>query len=53
MSKFLRVKCDQGHESIVFGDSKSSVKCKSCGQEIVRPSGGHALLACSIQEILS
>ncbi|MCX6767826.1 MAG: 30S ribosomal protein S27e [Candidatus Micrarchaeota archaeon] len=53
MSKFLRVKCDCGEESVVFGDSKTSVNCAKCGTQIIKSSGGRALVNCRILEVLS
>ncbi len=51
MSKFLKVQCDCGSESIVFGDSKSVVKCFNCGNAILSPRGGRAEVKAKIIEI--
>jgi ribosomal protein S27E len=53
MSKFLRVRCDCGEETTVFGDSKTSVNCKKCGNQIIKAAGGRALINCRILEVLS
>lgn len=52
MSKFLRVKCECGSESIVFGDSKTDVNCESCGNPIVVSKGGRADVKCKVLEVL-
>ena len=52
MSKFLKVQCDCGSESVVFGDSKSKVTCFNCKKELLSPRGGKAQVNCKILEIL-
>lgn len=52
MSKFLRVQCDCGSDSVVFGDAKSKVTCFNCKKELLTPTGGRASLNCKILEIL-
>ena len=52
MSKFLRVRCDCGEECTVFGDSKTNVNCKKCGTQIIKSTGGRALVNCRILEVL-
>ena len=53
MSKFLKVQCECGNESVVFGDSKSDVFCPQCGNQIVSSKGGRAKVSCKIVEVLS
>ena len=52
MSRFLRVQCDCGAESVVFGDSKSVVNCSKCGNAIVYPTGGRARVEAKIVEVI-
>jgi small subunit ribosomal protein S27e len=52
MSRFLRVQCDCGQDAVVFGDSKTVVKCQKCGKTIVEPMGGRARINCRIVEVL-
>ncbi|MFH1246903.1 MAG: 30S ribosomal protein S27e [Candidatus Micrarchaeota archaeon] len=52
MSKFLKVQCECGSESIVFGDAKSLVKCFNCKKVLLEPKGGRAAVNCKILEIL-
>ena len=53
MSKFLRIQCECGKDAIVYGDSKSEVKCSKCGKTIVESKGGHAKITCRVLEVLS
>ncbi|MGB9577011.1 MAG: 30S ribosomal protein S27e [Candidatus Micrarchaeia archaeon] len=53
MSRFLHVQCDCGQDAIIFGDSKSTVKCKACKKVIARPRGGRAAIEAKILEVLS
>lgn len=52
MSKFLRVQCECGSDSVVFGDAKTVVKCFNCKKELLRPTGGRANVDCKIVELL-
>lgn len=52
MGKFLLVKCDCGEESVVYGDSKSAVNCRKCGNVLAEPSGGRAHIQARVLEVL-
>ncbi len=52
MSKFLKVQCECGSESTVFGDAKTRVKCFNCKKELLAPRGGKANVQCKIIEVL-
>ena len=52
MGSFLHVKCDCGEESTVYGDSKSLVNCKKCGNALAQPRGGRAKILARILEVL-
>jgi len=44
-SKFLRIKClECGNEQMVFGYAVNKVECNVCGAELVKPSGGRAII---------
>ncbi len=53
MSKFLRVQCNCGTDTVVFGDSKTSVHCKKCGNLLVKARGGRAKILGKILEVIS
>lgn len=53
MSRFLHVQCDCGQDAVVYGDSKSEVKCTSCKKTTIKPSGGRARINAKILEVLS
>lgn len=53
MGKFLLVKCDCGEESVVYGDSKSAVNCRKCGNPLVSPGGGRARVQARVLEVLA
>ncbi len=52
MGSFLNVKCDCGEESTVYGDSKSAVNCKKCGNVLAQTRGGRAKIHARILEVL-
>ena len=52
MSKFLKVQCNCGSESVVFGDAKSVVNCFNCKGVLLKPQGGRANILAKIVEIL-
>ncbi len=52
MSKFLKIQCECGSDSVVFGDAKSVVSCFNCKKELLSPRGGRASVNCKILEIL-
>jgi ribosomal protein S27E len=53
VSRFLKVQCECGEVSVVFGDSKKSVNCGSCGNPLVSSTGGHAKVLGKVVEVLS
>ncbi len=53
MSRFLKVVCECGQETVVFGDSKATVNCRKCKKNLVKPRGGRARINCRIVEVLS
>ncbi len=53
MSKFLRVQCNCGADAVVFGDSKTSVHCKKCGNLLVKARGGRAKILGKVLEVIS
>ena len=52
MSKFLRIKCECGHEQNIFGNAASKIKCASCGKVVAEPSGGRANIKAKIVKVL-
>jgi small subunit ribosomal protein S27e len=52
-SRFLRVKC-AGCESeqVVFSHATHEIKCRTCGEVIVKPTGGKALIKGTVQTVL-
>ncbi len=51
-SKFLRVKCDCSNEQVIFGNSKSVVKCVVDGTTLAEPAGDKAQVFAKILKIL-
>lgn len=47
------MECKCGEDQVVFGDSKSQVRCRKCNALIVEPSGGRARINCRILEVLA
>ncbi len=44
-SSFLRIKCPKcGMERIVFSNSKRKIYCEGCGELLVIPTGGKAII---------
>ena len=44
-SKFLVLKClNCGNEQVVFGHATNKIDCNDCGAELVKPSGGKAII---------
>lgn len=44
-SSFVRIKCPKcGNEQLVFGSAVNKVVCNVCGVELLKPSGGKAVL---------
>ncbi|MGC9209063.1 MAG: 30S ribosomal protein S27e [Nitrososphaeria archaeon] len=44
-SSFLRIKCPKcGMERIVFSHSKRRIYCEGCGELLVIPTGGKAII---------
>ncbi len=52
VSKFLKVQCECGSDSVVYGDAKSEVKCFNCKKVLLEPRGGRPKVNCKILEIL-
>ncbi len=52
MAKFLKVRCDCGHEQIVFERAAMEVKCLACGKVLARPTGGKIALEAKVIQIL-
>lgn len=45
VSKFFHVKCEKcKNEQVVFEKSASIVKCLVCGEVLVKPTGGKAVI---------
>ncbi|MEM0475329.1 MAG: hypothetical protein QW343_00870 [Candidatus Norongarragalinales archaeon] len=53
VSKFLRIQCSCGADAVVFGDSKTNVHCKKCGNLLVRARGGRAKILAKVLEVIS
>ena len=53
-SRFLRVKCPKcGAVNVVFDRASTTVRCLSCGEVIVRPTGGKAKILGEVVEVLT
>jgi len=53
-SKFLVVKCPKcGNEQIVFNKASTVVRCNTCGEILVRPTGGKAEVLGKVVESLT
>lgn len=52
-SKFLRVQCTECKgEQDVFGNASSEVKCKKCGNVLIKPTGGKAQVLGKIVKVM-
>jgi small subunit ribosomal protein S27e len=52
-SRFLRVKClSCESEQIVFSNASHTVKCRTCGEVIAKPTGGKAEIHGSVMAVL-
>jgi len=53
-SKFLKISCKKcKNDQIVFNKSATLVKCLNCGEELVVPTGGEAIVKGKIIQPLS
>jgi len=43
-SKFFKVRCECGHEQVLFSHAAMTVKCQKCGAVLQEPMGGKAVL---------
>jgi len=51
-SKFLDVECKKCKEhTIVFSKSASAIDCAKCGESLVLPKGGHAIIKGRVKKV--
>lgn len=52
-SKFLKVKCKKcRNEQIIFNKASTQVKCLVCESILAEPTGGHADVLTTIEEVM-
>ena len=50
---FLTVECAEcGNEQIVFEKAATAVACNECGETLVTPSGGEAVIAGEVTDVV-
>ncbi len=53
-SRFLLVSCPKcGHRQVVFSHATFPVRCLSCGELLVKPTGGKARILGKIERVLA